>query len=154
MARAHGASQRIDRMMKLTGIVLIMILFAVTAFSRQQTMSYPADTVTRRGIVITDPGLATGKATLLLPPDLQYEDFSADTSIFGIWQKTAIPPPLLGGLLEPKADLMATLRAQRAKDSQLKIFRTVLGTVQIGGAAYLAYRALTAKGTPKPIRKK
>ena len=141
-------------MNKVAALVLMMVLFAFLARSQQQAVSPPADTALHRGIIITDPGLATGRATLLLPRILQFEDMSSDTSIFAVWQKTAISPPLLGGLLEPKADLTATLRAQWARDSQFRIYRTVLGTVQIGGAAYLAYRALTAKGTPKPIRKK
>ena len=134
---------------------LLLPFFVVSAsFTQQHPVLASPDTAKATGIVILDPGLSTGHTTLLLPPALQYEETPEDTSIFALWKKTAVRPPLIGGFVEPKADLTATLRAQWAKDSELSTLRTVLGTVQIGGVAYLAYRALTAKDTPKPIRKK
>jgi hypothetical protein len=139
--------------MKLIGALLLPLVVVVGSFGQQQSAVSTTDTTKTTGVVILDPGLSTGKALLLLPPALQCEESPEDTSIFAVWKKTALRPPLLGGLLEPKADLTATLRAQWSKDSELKALRTVLGTVQIGGVAYLAYRALTAK-TPKPLPKK
>jgi len=135
-------------------ILLLPFFFVVGAFGQQQPAVSPSDTTRTTGIVVLDPGLSTGKASLLLPPALQYEESPGETSIFALWKKTSVRPPLLAGMLEPKADLTATLRAQWSKDGQLNTLRTVLGTVQLGSAAYLAYRALTAKGTPKPLRKK
>jgi hypothetical protein len=111
-----------------------------------------SDTLRTGHIIVVDPGLSTGKSTLLLPPALQWEGTPDDTSLFSIWKQTAIKPPLIGGMLEPKADLTATLRAQWARDSELQTLRSVLGTVQLGGVAYLAYRALTSP-TPKPVKK-
>ena len=89
-----------------------------------------------------------------LPAALQYaEEPPGELSVFALWKKTSVRPPLLGSLLEPKADLTASLRLQWAKDNELKTLRYVLGTVQFGGAAYLAYRALTSSDKPKPIKK-
>jgi|WetSurMetagenome_2_1015567.scaffolds.fasta_scaffold13070_5 hypothetical protein len=141
-------------MMKWLGTLLLPLVLVAASFGQQQPAVSPADTARTSGVIILDPGLSTGKSSLLLPPSLRYQEFPEDTSIFAFWKKTAVRPPLLAGMLEPKADLTATLRAQWSKDSQLQTLRTVLGTVQLGGAAYLAYRALTAKGTPKPIKKK
>jgi hypothetical protein len=140
--------------MKCLGTALLPLLLFAASFSQQQSVGTAADSAKTTGIIILDPGLSTGRSTLLLPPALQFEEISEDTSIFAIWKKTAVRPPLLSGLVEPKADLTATLRVLWAKEGELKTLRTVLGTVQIGGVAYLAYRALTAKGTPKPLRKK
>ncbi len=140
--------------MKLIGSLLLPLVIVVGSSGQQQSALSPADTARTTGVVILDPGLSTGKAMVLLPPALQFEESAEETSIFAFWKKTSIRPPLLAGMLEPKADLTATLRAQWSKDNQLSTLRTVLGTVQIGGVAYLAYRALTAKETPKPIKKK
>jgi len=142
------------RIMKRIRLVLLPCVFVVAAFGQQHPAVSLSDTTRKTGIVILDPGLSTGKASLLLPPALQYEASPEDTSVFAFWKKTSVRPPLLAGMLEPKADLTATLRAQWSKDDQLRTLRTVLGTMQLSSAAYLAYRALTAKGTPKPIRKK
>jgi hypothetical protein len=141
-------------MMKWLGTLLLPLVLVAASFGQQQPAVAPADTARTSGVIILDLGLSTGKSSLLLPPALRCEESPEDTSIFAFWKKTAVRPPLLAGMLEPKADLTATLRAQWSKDSQLQTLRTVLGTVQLGGAAYLAYRALTAKGTPKPIKKK
>ena len=140
--------------MKLIGSLLLPLVIVVGSSGQQQSAVSPADTARTTGAVILDPGLSTGKAIVLLPPALQFEESAEETSIFALWKKTSLRPPLLAGMLEPKADLTATLRAQWSKESQLSTLRTVLGTVQIGSVAYLAYRALTAKETPKPIRKK
>lgn len=140
--------------MKLIATLLLPLVIVVGSSGQQQSAVSPADTTRTTGVVILDPGLSTGKAIVLFPPALQFEESAEETSIFALWKKTSVRPPLLAGMLEPKADLTATLRAQWSKDNQLSTLRTVLGTVQIGGAAYLAYRALTAKETPKPIKKK
>ena len=140
--------------MKLIGSLLLPLVIVVGSSGQQQSAVSPADTARTTGVVILDPGLSTGKAIVLLPPALQFEESAEETSIFALWKKTSLRPPLLAGMLEPKADLTATLRAQWSKDNQLSTLRTVLGTVQIGGVAYMAYRALTAKETPKPIKKK
>lgn len=136
-------------------LVMIMALIVSSGgFGQEQSSALPADSAKSTGIIILDPGVSTGRPTLLLPPALQFSEIAGDTSIFALWKKTAMRPPLVSGLLEPKADLTAALRLQWAKDGELKSLRTVLGTVQLGGVAYLAYRALSAKGTPKPIRKR
>jgi len=140
--------------MKPVSVLLLLLFLHAVSSGQQQSAGTTADSARTTGIIILDPGLSTGRSTLLLPPALQFEGTPEDTSIFGLWKKTAVRPPLLSGLLGPKADLTATLRVMWAKEGELKTLRTVLGTVQIGGVAYLAYRALTAKGTPKPIKKK
>lgn len=140
--------------MRTAALTILFLVVVTTAHSQQRTSPVTADTTRSSGIFILDAGLSTGRASLLLPPALQYDDFADDTPLFTLWKKTAIPPPLLGGLSEPKADLTAPLRAGWAKEAQFKTLRTVLGTVQIGAVGYLAYRALTSKETPKPIKKK
>lgn len=140
--------------MRATGIAVVTIVSVMIACAQERSTIEPADTAKTAGIFLIDAGLSTGKALLLLPPALQYEEFTDNTPLFSLWKKTAIAPPLIGGLAEPKADLTATLRAQWAKDNQLRTLRTVLGSVQIGAVGYLAYRALTSKETPKPIKKK
>jgi hypothetical protein len=141
--------------MKCTGIAVLAFCGLAAGYGQQQAVPHTADTSTTPHIIIVDPGLSTGRPTLLLPAGLQYaEETPGDMSMFALWKKTSVRPPLLGVPLEPKADLTASLRLQWAKDNELKTLRTVLGTVQLGGAAYLAYRALTSSDTPKPVKKK
>ena len=140
--------------MRLTRLSMLLLLAVAIAGAQERTGVDTADTARTTGIFILDAGLSTGKASLLLPPELRYEEFGEETPLFLLWRRTSVVPPLIGGLGEPKADLTAPLRAQWAKDAQLSTLRTVLGTVQISAVGYLAYRALTSKETPKPIKKK
>lgn len=112
-----------------------------------------ADTARVSGFILIDPGMTTGKSSLLLPPSLRSEETSEGLSLFSLWKQTSVRPPLLGNFMEPKADLTAPLRA-RASEGWVSTLRTVLGTVQFGAVGYLAYRALTSKETPKPTKKK
>ncbi len=140
--------------MKMTGVLLLLLFAAKVSCAQERIGADTADTAKTTGITILDAGLSTGKASLLLPPELQYEEFGEETPLFLLWKRTSVVPPLIGGLGEPKADLTAPLRAQWAKDAQMSTLRTVLGTVQISAVGYLAYRALTSKETPKPIKRK
>jgi hypothetical protein len=141
-------------MMKVIGVLFLSHAAAVIACGQQFMGVDSADTSRTLRFIIADPGITTGKSTLVLPLSLQTEEASEDISLFNIWKHTSVRPPLLGSPVEAKADLMATLRAQWARDSQLSSLRSVLGTVQFGAVGYLAYRALTSKDNPKPIKKK
>jgi hypothetical protein len=139
-------------MRKTAGMLLLPLTVAAASFCQQQPVAPALDTTNGTRIIVLDLGLSTGRSTLLVPPAFQRAEAFGDTSIVAIWMKTSVLPPHLGGVLEPKADLTVALRAQWAKDSQLSTLRTVLGAVELGSVAYIAYKALTSK-TPKPVKK-
>jgi len=130
---------------------LLIVLAASVASAQQQAKT---DSAKSQPVITRDTGRATGNASLFLPQFLPFERSFDEPSLFDFWKRTSLRPPLLGSLAEPKADLMAPLRDQWARGEQMKTLRTVLGSVQIGAVGYLAYRALTSKVTPKPIKKK
>ena len=57
---------------------------------------------------------------------------------------------------EAKQDLLAPLRAQWAREADMSTFRTIMGSLQLGGVAFLAARQLTGAGImtarPRPVR--
>jgi hypothetical protein len=130
--------------------VLIVLATSVAYTQRQAT----ADTAASNPVFSRDTGRATGNASLFLPQSLPFELSFDEPSLFDYWKRTSLKPPLLGSLAEPKADLMAPLRDQWAREDRMSTIRNVLGTVQISAVGYLAYRALTSKETPKPIKRK
>jgi hypothetical protein len=130
--------------------VLIVLATSVAYAQRRST----ADTVVSNPVFSRDTGRATGNASLFLPQSLPFELSLDEPSLFDYWKRTSLKPPLLGSLAEPKADLMAPLRDQWAREDRMSTIRNVLGTVQLSAVGYLAYRALTSKETPKPIKRK
>ena len=62
-------------------------------------------------------------------------DFSNEFHI----ASSAEPPPFLATTVGGEIDLLSPLKLQRAKENELSTLRTILGTVQLGGVAYLAY---------------
>jgi hypothetical protein len=137
-----------------SGILALLILLSAMPSQGQGITSPPRPDSTREfHPILVDPGMTTGKSSLLLPESLQPSESSGDVSLFDLWKHTSYRPPLLGGMSEPKADLMATLRAQKP-EGWVGTMRMVLGTVQLTAVGYLAYRALTSKDDPKPIKKK
>jgi hypothetical protein len=141
---------------RLCGLLVLTITVTAVMHGQQfvgaNTAGF-ADTARASGLILIDPGMTTGKSSLLLPPSLKSDEGSDEVSLFSLWKQTSLRPPLLGSYMEPKADLTAPLRA-RVNEGWVGTLRSVLGTVQIGAVGYLAYRALTSKETPKPIKKK
>lgn len=131
--------------MKLSGTVSLAILFPLLAFGQQGGTSSMPDTVSASGVTIVDLGFSSGKPTVVLPPSLEERPLPFSPSLLFV-QSAEDPPPYLLGNFEPKIDLLASLRLQRQKEEELRTLRTILGSVQIGGVAYLAYRRLKKYG--------
>ncbi|MCC6398655.1 MAG: hypothetical protein IT282_16695 [Bacteroidetes bacterium] len=102
-------------------------------------------------IILVEPGMSPGSALFLLPPHLEQPLlFDSPTSFFGELppSSTAWDP---GRPFEIRPDLLAPLRLQWQREAELGTFRTILGSIQIGGVAYLAYRHF-AKSGPMTVR--
>lgn len=132
---------------RITGFALL--LPACSAASSAEVQPAAPDTGETQRVIVIDPGITLGTPILLLPPSLDE-------------QGTFIVPPFTtpaafpGGpapfLMEPvtaRIDLLAPLRLQHARENELNTLRTLLGAVQIGGVAYIAYRHLKERGVIK-----
>ncbi len=54
--------------------------------------------------------------------------------------------PFIGGAIEQKIDLLLPLRLQMEQEKRLRPLWMVLGTIEAGGAAYIAYEHLRKYG--------
>jgi hypothetical protein len=127
-------------------LILFLCWFQLNAAAGQQRVGSDHDTTKHDRIIIVDPGFATGKPLLLLPPELQSDNgFVLPPTLIPL-PTPGTPPPFLLGPVEMKADLTSPLRLQMEREAKLKPWLMVLGTVQAGGAAYAAYRYIKKYG--------
>jgi len=132
--------------MKYTGVPALILLSTLVASGQQHSQGERPDSDATKRAIIVDPGLSLGKPTLLLPPSLR-DDTAPVIPPFLLSEKSpGIPVPFLGGSPSMKVDLTSPLRLQMAREERLRPLWTVLGTVEVGGAAYAAYRYIKKHG--------
>lgn len=135
---------------------VLFFTLVVMCVSLARAQERQRDTLSTEHIRLVDPGMVQGGATFIVPPQLEPgRTFSSPTFFFeGV--------PVAGGAghsslgFEMKQDLLAPLRAQWAREAQTSTFRTILGSIQVAGVAFLAARQLTGAGImtarPRPVR--
>jgi hypothetical protein len=107
-------------------------------------------------IHLAAPGMDSGSALFVIPPHLQQQQSFASPSFFfeGVRSSSELPYSVLA--FQAKPDLLAPLRAQWAREAEMGTFRTILGSLQLGGVAFLVARQLTGAGImtarPRPVR--
>ena len=124
-------------------ILLIASACAVTAQERSGTA--PADTAPVNRIVLLDPGLSLGRAQFLFPSSIRSELPFHDPSMTfpgGDWGPVE---PFVGGVLEPRSDLMSPFRLQMGVQ-KMSPWQMVLGAVETGAVGYMAYRHIKKYG--------
>ncbi|HCV43181.1 MAG TPA: hypothetical protein DGH68_06830 [Bacteroidetes bacterium] len=131
--------------MKIIVLLSLTVFLVVAASSQQRSEVQPNDSAANR-VILFDPGISTGKATLLLPKSLQSEPTFFIPPFLFSERAPGVVPPFLGGMIEQKADLISPLRLQMESEARLRTLRTVLGTVQVGGVVYMAYRRIKKYG--------
>jgi hypothetical protein len=105
------------------------------------------DSTAESHIILVEPAMTPGSTLFLLSPHLEQPlQFSSPTFFFKGSGSTTVSPDF-GRRLEVRPDLLAPLRAQWAREAQMGTFRTILGSIQLGGVAYLAYRQFAKSGT-------
>jgi hypothetical protein len=125
--------------MKTLKILLLVAVCSPALFGQQQPEISTPDTMRTEGIVLLDPGVA-------LAPWLEPGATLGHPSFLHSNARPGVPPLFVGTGFEPKIDLTAPLRLQRRKDEGLQLLYSVLGAVQAGGVAYLAYRHVKKYG--------
>lgn len=132
--------------MKIADILVLICISTLAASGQQRSDDQPTDTASANKVTIIDPGISLGKPILLLPPSLQEEATPEIPPFLPSGVAPGVPPPFLGGMIDQKADLTSPLRLQMEREAKLRPLWTVLGTVQVGGAVYAAYRYLKKHG--------
>lgn len=140
----------------MTSIVkMAFVVMAVCAAAEVRAQERGPDTSHALRIELLEPGLDSGGAVFYIPPHLAAREILPPSMLF----VEGVPMPgggIPGRGFEVKQDLLAPLRAQWSREAETKTFRTIVGSIQLGGVAFLAIRQLTGAGImtakPRPVR--
>lgn len=141
-------------MTSIAKMAVVVMVLCVAAGRRAQHRE--RDTTHTGRIQLLEPGLDSGGAVFSIPPHLTGSPIVSPSLLFpeGMSGNPAWIGPGRG--FEVKQDLLAPLRAQWSREAETKTFRTIMGTIQLGGVAFLAVRQLTGAGImtakPRPVR--
>jgi hypothetical protein len=152
VAFRHGTAY-IPAMRLIAPLLCLALFLSPSRLSAQEVQD---DSISTWRIELIEPAMTPGSTMFILPPHLEQPlQFSSPTFFFdGISSLSGSPD--FGRSLEVRPDLLAPLRAQWAREAQMGTFRTILGSIQIGGVAYLAYRHFAKLGPltarPRPAK--
>jgi len=136
--------------------VTVIITLTLVFLTQVRSQERQPDTSVAGHIRISEFGLDSGGAQFIIPHDLLRErPFSSSMFFF-----EGVPTAANGGssrlVLDVKQDLLAPLRVQWAREAQTSTFRSIMGSIQFAGVAFLAARQLTGAGImtakPRPVR--
>lgn len=137
-----------------TALAVMVMGFVVQAVARSQDR----DTTHAMRIQVLELGLDAGGTTFSIPPHLSTPRTFFTPSFFLEGVSVGTHEGIPGRGFEVKQDLLAPLRAQWAREAQTQTFRTIMGSLQIGGALFMAARQLTGAGImtakPRPVRQR
>jgi hypothetical protein len=129
--------------MKLAGIGVFFLIFRIVASGQQAIEIRLTDSSEAKKVVILDPGLSVGRATLLLPSyigvdaSVRHHSLSFLRNDFGSFA---------GRMFQEPVDLISPLRLQREKEKRLFPLMMVLGALEGGAVGYMAYQHIRKYG--------
>ncbi|MCK5572601.1 MAG: hypothetical protein KAJ12_07560 [Bacteroidetes bacterium] len=132
--------------MKSLRFLLLFLSCSTVALGQPGSDTPSKDTASVREIILLDPGVALGKPTLLFPPSYEPGFTFGYPPLLYRGAHMGLPPSFISMEFEPKVDLLAPLRLQRKRERGLHTLYRVLGTVQAGAVAYIAYRHVKKYG--------
>ena len=131
--------------MKITGLMFLIVILAAVTNAQELKTPLLADTLIPKSLVFPGPKNSLGSLSIL--PPLRFSDvvISRDfpTSSFGIALLSEPPVP------EKRADLSLHMTLYQKSGDPLETLQMMLGAVEAGGAAYLAYRHISKYGFMK-----
>ena len=129
----------------IRSLSFLIITYALVANAQRHPGVVLADSAQSNRIILLDPGLSLGRAMFLFPTapgsELPFRDLSLASPGWD-WGPVG---PFIGGVIEPRADLMSPLRLQMEKE-KLSPFQTALGAIQVGAVGYMAYKHIKKYG--------
>ena len=128
--------------MKTVRSILLIFLFAAVVKAQERSTVQSADTLVPKSLFFPGPKNSLGSLSIL--PPLRFSDVvvSRDfpTSSFGIALLSESPVP------EKPADFSWHMTLSHNSEDPIETLQMMLGAVETGGAAYLAYRHISKYG--------
>jgi hypothetical protein len=141
--KSSSLSERlIDICTKSFSILLLASVFLLPASGQEQKSMPSQDTSTKRSLIYNSE-LFLAQPSLL--PARSYEVTQESFSDF-LHQSLSVPMPPFSWTFKTKNDLENSWRQELAKQNEYRTLRTVLGSIQMGGVAYLTYMHLKKYG--------
>jgi hypothetical protein len=124
--------------MKTVVTILLIFLSAPNVSSQELSIMRSPDTLTLRRLVFPEPEVSLWR-TPSLPPINPADSAGMANLSPGFLRSEMLSDPMSyqGGF-----DLASSLKLQWQKEDRYKLLRAALGYIQVGGEAYLLYRAI------------
>ena len=127
----------------------VLCLVGAHVAGAQQDTSAVADTLTTDHVVIMDPGLSLGIPRIMLPHSLDERRAFVVPPFITREGNPGQRLPFLIGPVRQDIDMLAPLHLQWEREAKLRPLYTVLGAVELGGVAYIAYQHIKKYGLLK-----
>jgi len=123
-------------------LLICCLVFILQAGAQTARSPLATDTTARRSTVF-EPGLLFDRPFSVPPP----EPVFIPRYFPGFYHPLAIGPhPFRFNNLQETPDLLSPWKLELAKQDELSTMRMILGSVGVGGAAYIAYRHVKKYG--------
>jgi hypothetical protein len=128
--------------MKIAGSMFLIVILAAVTTAQEFNTIQSADTLLLKKLVFPGPKNSLGRLSFLPPMRLSAAAITRDfpTSFLGDALLSELPVP------EKRADLSWQMGLSRKNEDPIESFRMMLGAVEAGGAAYIAYRHIRKYG--------
>ena len=128
--------------MKTVRSTLLIFFFVAVATAQERGTVQSADTLVPKSLFFPGPKNSLGSLSILPPLRLSDVVISRDfpASSFGIALLSESPVP------EKRADLLWNMTLSQKSEDPLATLQMMLGALETGGAAYLAYRHISKYG--------
>lgn len=126
---------QVENKMKSAGIIILFFLLTLSANGQELPSVQLRDTsIINHGIL--DPEYLTGAFSLSLPLSLR---IIPESNPYQFGQPSLLSLQYGSQKLQQNLDLSSIWKREISKQEEYKTLRMVMGSIQAGGAAYLAY---------------
>ena len=132
---SFNSKQSFDVCTKLFGIIILIFTFTHTANGQEQKSVQQQDTSIKRSRFY-DPELFLVKPAIIIP-----QSFGSTQKNFSDFfhQSLTVPMPPFSWTYKAKIDLQSAWKQELTKQEEYRTLRTILGSIEMGGVAYLTY---------------
>jgi hypothetical protein len=139
---SFDSEQLIDVCTKSIGILILVFTFTLTTNGQEQKSVQEQDTSIKRSRFY-NPELFLVRPTLIIPQS--FGNTQENFSDF-LHQSLTVPMPPFSWTYKTKIDLESAWKQELTKQEEYRTLRTILGSIEMGGVAYLTYLHLKKYG--------